>query len=160
VSFDVLIAKLEKYNFSADSCSLMRSYLSDRVQSVKIANDASKSLPIEQGVPQGSILGPILFLIYINDFIPYMSGVHVVQFADDTTLVSADRSLHEAREKMNLAILLATDWFNSNRLILNNAKTVQVLFTLRNHDQIDAPGTTFLGMHLDSAGQSWGGNGK
>ena len=86
VSHEILLAKLEHYGVRGISNSWFRSYLTNRKQSILISNTLSNPLSINCGVPQGSILGPLLFIIYINDILQCSDKFEFVQFADDTCL--------------------------------------------------------------------------
>ena len=85
VSHNILLEKLSYYGFGNDSISLMSSYLMDRTQYVVYKDQSSSNKVIRYGVPQGSVLGPTLFLIYINDIINCQQGSNLILFADDTT---------------------------------------------------------------------------
>ena len=86
VAHDLLLNKLEKYGIRRNSLQLFRSFLTNRFQSVKHGSVISDSLPISIGIPQGTILGPLLFLLYINDMPNFSTDCSPTLFADDTTL--------------------------------------------------------------------------
>ena len=91
---DLLIAKLSAYGFEDSATSLISDYLSKRYQRVKIGSVFSSCLEILRGVPQGSILGPILFNIFINDLIFFIQETEVCNFADDTTIYPCYLMIH------------------------------------------------------------------
>ena len=91
----LLIAKLHAYGLTLPACKLLASYLSDRKQRVKIGNDRSKWRPLEKGVPQGSILGPLLFNIFINDMFYFIEKCVLYNFADDNSLSNVAPTLEE-----------------------------------------------------------------
>ena len=86
LNHDILIYKLKSYGLSEAALKLMQSYLTNRKQYVEINNTQSTKNEITVGVPQGSILGPLLFIIYINDIIHSSTAFRFIIFADDTTL--------------------------------------------------------------------------
>lgn len=86
VNHQILIRKLANLNFSPDALNWMKSYLSGRIQCVRVGNETSPFLCNEMGVPQGSILGPILFSLYINDLPSVCTGCVIQMYADDTVL--------------------------------------------------------------------------
>ena len=85
---DLLIAKLDAYGITTSSLKLLKSYLTNRQQKVKIGNATSEWEDILKGVPQGSILGPILFNIFINDMFHFITRADLVNYADDNTICS------------------------------------------------------------------------
>jgi hypothetical protein len=151
VSRDILLRKLYTYNFHPSSTRLILSYLSDRSQCVRINEVLSDFSRIVYGVPQGSILGPILFLIYINDLSSYVSCADITLFADDTTVSNAEISMENLLLKKNYSISLTEEWFLANRLNLNKDKTVHMMFTLKQFvGGVEySEQTKYLGIYVD-----------
>lgn len=164
VSHNILLEKLLLYNLANEAVSLICSYLSNRKQYVHFNHEISQKQALNFGVPQGSVLGPILFLIYINDLVysQQQTGENIkfCLFADDTTYY---RSYHPSNidnvdfknfeERMD-------QWFLANKLCLNDSKSQTMNFTLR-HKGDDHPALVncvkevkFLGVYLDP-GLTW-----
>jgi hypothetical protein len=93
---------------------------------------------IKHGVPQGSILGPLLFLLYINDLSRYVPSPKVVLYADDINIVLTDKDLTRLQERVNNTMKQLELWFSNNSMIINVNKTKAVLFHLKNNNAIDA----------------------
>lgn len=149
VPHDLLIKKLQKYNFHPKSLNLIRTYLENRTQYVITNGGTSSSRTIKAGVPQGSILGPLLFIIYIND-LPMAEHLAMYQlYADDTTISLSDRLLERVLEESRGAQERAEAWFSANKLLLNTDKTQKVIFTLKNMNGEPRESVRFLGVHLD-----------
>ena len=104
-----------------------KNYLTGRQQCVDLEGNQSSWIDVKLGVPQGSILGPILFLIYVNDINNCTNHAEFTKFADDTTLMTSGKTLQEATEKMNLALADVNLWFQRNKLNLNPSKTRYML---------------------------------
>jgi hypothetical protein len=131
VNNKILLNKLFCYGIRGLPLSWFESYLSAREQCVRIGNSNSSSKFLNIGVPQGSILGPILFLLYVND-LPYVSSVfHAVLYADDTTLSVSGDSYDELSNVCNVELEKINEWMISNRLSLNVEKTYSMLFSNR-----------------------------
>ena len=134
INHRLLIAKLHAYGFSKNALSFVWSYLSDRCQRVGIDGSFSLWQDILDGVPQGSILGPLLFNIYINDFLfeqehwPNCPNVNLCNYADDNTFIASGESIEIVTAKLENAFSLATAWFRDNGLQLNADKCKFIVF--------------------------------
>jgi hypothetical protein len=114
--------------------SLIKSYLENRYQRVKFNNRLSKWGKINKGVPQGSILGPLLFFIYINDLPSFIQrfgplGTSVILFADDMSVIINELNFKDLESKLKILLKLMNEWFHSNMLSLNSDKTCFMKFS-------------------------------
>ena len=121
VSHKILLDKLEYYGVKGVALELFRSYLSNRKQVTVVDGFVSLMELIEWGVPQGSVLGPLLFLIFIND-IPHASELGTWLFADDTSLVASAINLSLLQLKMNSEVEKVQDWLLANKLSVHYVK--------------------------------------
>ena len=94
VSHNILLQKHKIYRFSEQTLTLMRSYLLDRTQEVRIGNLSSEKRTILAGVPQGSVLGPLLFILFINDLPLHLENSDTDVFADGATLHNSSNEIH------------------------------------------------------------------
>ena len=106
----------------------MKSYLLNRQQKVRFQNESSDYGKITTGVPQGTILGPLLFILYINDLLRDMPKDNILSYADDTVLIVSEDSWSAAQDNMNKLLNNVADWLGLNKLSLNIQKTMYITF--------------------------------
>lgn len=128
----ILMDKLNFYGLDQLAISLLSNYLTNRKQFVVYDNIHSDQQIIRTGVPQGSILGPLLFLIFINDISESSSLFNFICYADDTTLISTFEKFKNANVSLNTEIGKVSDWLTVNKLILNVNKTKYMIFSRSN----------------------------
>ena len=114
INHDLLIAKLHVYGFAIEALEMVKSYLSNRKQRVKINTSFNSWSDILMGVPQSSVLGPLLFNIYLDELFWINEFTDVGNLADDTTLYSSDIELKTVIRNLEHDSLLAIEWFESN----------------------------------------------
>jgi hypothetical protein len=129
-SHEILLKKLKKMGIQGKTHKWFTSYLSNRAQSVDIAGSFSELINLDISVIQGSTLGPILFLCYINDFWTATSLFSVL-FADDTTCLAKGFNLSELTLFVNEELRKIANWFRSNKMALNTSKTKFMIFRTR-----------------------------
>ena len=132
VDYKLLLTKLHKLGFSKESTLWMLSYLSDRKQFVQVNGETSTLGNVNFGVPQGSVLGPILFNLYTTDIQDVIDG-SICQYADDTTLYGhcKPKDIPETIQKMTDRLSVLQEWSIENNLSFNETKTKIMLFSTR-----------------------------
>ena len=164
VHHDVLCDKLNTYGLRGTINKLLKSYLSDRKQYVSINGFDSSVKNINCGVPQGSSLGPLLFLLYINDFRACLSQTSCGHFADDTFIIYNNKKPKSIETVINTELKQVTKWLRLNKLSLNTGKTEVIFFRSNKHPlnydsifiKLNGQNLTpvnhikYLGMYLDT----------
>lgn len=132
VDYETLLNKLHSFRFSRDALLLLMSYLSNRKQYVRVHVNSSDLLQVTNGVPQGSILGPMLFNIYVSDMCRQTNG-SCLQYADDTSLYhhAKPKDLVACAGVVNEDVRKLVNWSRSTNLIFNSAKTKSILFSTK-----------------------------
>ena len=136
IDHSILLNKLKYYGLKGSTLNVFQSYLSNRKQYTEIEDTTSTILPIQVGVPQGSILGPILFIIYVNDLPQCSNKFDFIMYADDTTLSSTIilysfsdiNSNASADSLINAEIGKVIEWLKINKLSLNKNKSKYMTF--------------------------------
>ena len=128
VNYFILIEKLELYGIRQKSLNLIRNYLSNRKQCTLANNVKSKEIPLSCGVPQGSILGPLFFLLYINDCIKADDTHKTMLYADDSVLYVSGSDFATVERGLNLALKSFATWSSTNKLTVNESKTKVMVF--------------------------------
>ena len=162
VDHNILLMKLYKYGIRGVAHDWIKSYLEERKQYVSFNKHDSSTMDIKCGVPQGSILGPLLFLIYVNDLSNVSSILFTLLFADDTNVFVTWKNLSTLFTTMNGELVRLSEWMNVNKLSLNMKKTKYMLFCTKNPKVIlndivlnceileKVEHFKFLGVHIDS----------
>ena len=125
----ILLKKLPHYGIRGVR---FQSFLEDRKQFTSVQGNKSAEKLIKYGVPQGSVLGPLLFMLFINDQHKAVEFSSIHHFADDTNLLLIDKSLKKINKHINRDLKLTVDWIRANKLSLNASKTEIILFKPRN----------------------------
>ena len=125
---EILSSKLDYYGIRGISNNWFKSYLSNRKQYVSINGYDSQLIEMNCGVPQGSVLGPLLFLLYINDLNQAIKFCKVHHFADDTNLLYLGKSIKKLNKLVNIDLKNLLYWLNANKISLNVKKTELVIF--------------------------------
>ena len=119
---DLLIAKLETYGLDTTSLSLIKNYLANHKQRTKVGSSYSDWFEFLHGIPQGSILGPLLFNVFINEIFFEIQKFHICNFADDNTLYFCSQDLQTVIENLTYDVKNVLTWFKINSMKANPEK--------------------------------------
>jgi len=139
VSHARLLEKLQNLGLSAQAFNLMESYLANRYQVTKHNGEISSAGQMKNGVPQGSILGPILFLVYVNDFLCSPIDECLVQYADDTTFCVNGNCMQDLQTLSGDPLAEIEDWWSPNSLTSNKQKTETMVFSVKPYNMGNGP---------------------
>ena len=160
IPHDLLIAKLHAYGFDRKSLKHIFSYLKGRRQAVHLNGVYSKFLTLLAGIPQGSILGPILFNIFINDIFLFIHDCNLHGYADDQTISAAADTLQKLKDKLCSGANIAIDWMEVNKMIVNpskfqgivlskSKKTIKTTFNIKDRQIESEDYVKLLGITVD-----------
>ena len=164
IDHNILLYKLEHYGFRGIALQWFKSYLTNRKQFTSFNNCTSELENIQCGVPQGSILGPLLFILYVNDITHTSNILDFILFADDTTILFSDKNIVSKINIVNRELVEVSNWFKANKLSINASKTNFMILgtscmtskvqndlniTLNNTDLEKVTSTKFLGVIID-----------
>ena len=124
-----LLQKLSDLGLHKDAVSWIESYLKSRKQKTKFTEIISEECNVTSGVPQGSILGPILFLCFVNDLTDSFPDTKVVSYADDTQFIVTGKTMSSIKKQLQKIIGKAENWYRNNSLMSNPSKTEVIIFT-------------------------------
>lgn len=151
---EILLCKLEYYGLRGPVYDILKSYLSDRFQVVAWKGTESDQEENSMGVPQGSILGPMLFILYINDLPTNVQSGEKCIFADDATFLNRAAVREVLIELSGVSMSEAQKWFGANKLLLNIDKTQKLVVTTKSSNETEGP-IKLLGFTLDSSLTAW-----
>ena len=160
VPHDLLLAKLATYGIDDNLILYIHSYLLNRKQCVCVNNIISEFNKVTSGVPQGSIVGPILFNCFFNDFYCFIKNANVHNFADGNTLTTFAQNVRTLISILESESKIAIDWFETNKMIVNPGKFQSIIIDKRKQDHTketfeigdkieDSPSIKLLGVLID-----------
>ena len=161
IDHEILLKKMQRYGIRGLALSWLKSYLENRPQFVSLEGVESHTQHASFGVPQGSVLGPKLFILYINDICKALQNMKCVLFADDTSLYSSGADLEQLLHVVQKDLNILHKWFAINKLSLNISKTKFIIFgnkminteihlTINNIQIEQTNNTKFLGIIIDN----------
>ncbi len=128
VDTDILLKKLSVYQCDKNTIACLKSYLQNREQCVQFKGKISDTKPVTHGVRQGSILGPLLFIVFMND-LPLHMDSSLDMYADDSTLGASEKTIEDLEIKLNSDMAKVTKWCKDNKMAINCDTTKVMLIT-------------------------------
>ena len=159
INHSLLLAKLKAYGFSNQALRLLQSYLCNRFQRSIINGSFSSWSEVITGVPQGSILGPLLFNIFLNDIFLFISKCQLCNYADDNTLYKSGKNMQKIKNDLEMDFMILHKWFHENHMVLNPDKCHFIVIgdddpnqkiILNNNEIASSNEEKLLGILLDS----------
>jgi len=160
VNHDILLYKLNHYGIRGQALKWFKNYLENRQQYTYVNNTYSKPSTLNIGVPQGSVLGPLLFIIYVNDVSATVENTEIRLFADDTNIFIFHKNLNNLYDLATKALSDICKWFEANQLSVNHTKTCFSVFSNKNTKNMQyitcgdkqiyrTPCARYLGLYVD-----------
>lgn len=128
IPHNILIGKMYRYGIRGKAGDLIKSYLSNRMQCVSIGEIKSTIMNISYGTPQGSTVGPVIFLLYINDIFKLKLNGKIILFADDAAIIYTNNNIASLNDMINEDLITLHNWFIENKLTLNLNKSKSMIF--------------------------------
>ena len=157
IRHDLLIAKLHAYGFSYEVLTLINSYLKNRQQRVKVHGSFSSWIDLTRGFPQGLVLDPLLFNIYINDLLLFIQNSDICHYADDTTIYACDKNLENITHKLENDCNVALEWLANNfrklkcyLLVTGQRCDDPVAVNIGNAEVVNSSEEKLLEVHIDN----------
>ena len=154
IEHPILLKKLEHYGIKGTALKWFESYLSGRHQFVAVGGEDSRPRAIQFGVPQGSILGPLLFVIYINDLPNITNLAKFILYADDANIIVTGYTEEEVQYKLNQITSLLIKWVDSNGLALNLKKTHFMVFSNHRTTTLSNIKVSIAGVEIDQVAEA------
>ena len=157
---ELLMRKLSLYGVRGEQYSFLKAYLLSRTQRVQFRDTLSDKKSIDLGIPQGSVNGPLFYLIFCNDLVNALPGIEVTMYADDTVLSLTGTDINQLIDIMNEYLCILSNWCEHNKLMINAKKTKAIIFSNKKYNQIPelfiknskieiVDNLTYLGLRID-----------